>query len=236
VSAGRGTVERMAVATARPRARRPRTGRRLLAHDRSLGVRLVAGADEAGRGCLAGPLVAAAVCLDVERLSGPRMRPLADLNDSKQHTAERREELLDAVLACAEQVAVCVIPAAEIDRRGLHRSNLAALERVLRRLEPVPEVCLTDGFALAASCGLPSRRVIGGDGRSASIAAASIVAKVTRDRLMHRLAAHYPGYGFESHVGYITPEHTRAVRERGLTPLHRRSFAAMAYEQLDLGL
>ena len=135
------------------------------------------------------------------------------------------------MLACAEQVAVCVIPAAEIDRRGLHRSNLAALERVLRRLQPVPEVCLTDGFALAAS-ELPSRRVIGGDGRSAAIAAASIVAKVTRDRLMHRMAAHYPGYGFESHVGYITPEHTRAVREHGPTPLHRRSFAAMAYEQL----
>jgi ribonuclease HII len=235
VSAGRDTVGPMAVATARPRARRSRPGRRLLAYDRSLGARLVAGADEAGRGCLAGPLVAAAVCLDVERLSGPRARPLADLNDSKQHTAERREALFQAVLASAEQVAVCVIPAAEIDRRGLHRSNLAALERVLRRLQPVPEVCLTDGFALAAS-GLPSRRVIGGDGRSASIAAASIVAKVTRDRLMHRLAAHYPGYGFESHVGYITPEHTRAVRERGLTPLHRRSFAAMAYEQLDLGL
>ena len=195
----------------------------------------MAGADEAGRGCLAGPLVAAAVCLDVERLTGARARPLADLNDSKQHTAARREELYDAVLACAEQVAVIAVSAPEIDRVGLHRSNLAALERVLRRLMPIPQVCLTDGFAIGAE-DIPSQRMIGGDARSASIAAASIVAKVTRDRLMHRLSDRYPGYGFDSHVGYITPEHTRAVRELGPTPIHRRSFASMAYEQLGLDL
>jgi ribonuclease HII len=231
-----GTVLR--VVTAAPRRRsRATSGRRLLAHDRGFGVRFVAGADEAGRGCLAGPLVAAAVCLDVDRLTGPRARPLARLNDSKQHTAANRELLYDAVLACAEQVAVCAVPAADIDRVGLHRSNLAALERVLRRLRPVPEVCLTDGFAIAAD-DLPAQRMVGGDGRSAAIAAASIVAKVTRDRLMHRLSSRYPGYGFDSHVGYITPEHTRAVRELGPTPLHRRSFASLAYEQLglDLGL
>jgi ribonuclease HII len=216
--------------------RRPRhPGRRLLAHDRGLGVRFVAGADEAGRGCLAGPLVAAAVCLDVERLHGSRARPLADLNDSKQHTAERREQLYGAVLECAREVAVCVVPAPEIDRVGLHRSNLAALERVLRRLSPVPDVCLTDGFALPVD-DLPHRRLIGGDARSAAVAAASIVAKVTRDRLMWRVASQFPGYGFETHVGYITPEHTLAVRALGATPLHRRSFAAIAYEQLDLGL
>jgi ribonuclease HII len=225
------------VPTATARRPRRRPGRRLLAHDRGLGVRFVAGADEAGRGCLAGPLVAAAVCLDTERLTGPRARPLADLNDSKQHTAARREALYDAVLACAEQVAVCVVPACEIDRVGLHRSNLAALERALRRLAPAPQLCLTDGFAIAAD-DLPNRRVIGGDGTSAAIAAASIIAKVTRDRFMHRVSTRYPGYGFESHVGYITPEHTRAVQALGPTPLHRRSFAAMAYEQLglDLGL
>jgi ribonuclease HII len=200
-------------------------------------VRFVAGADEAGRGCLAGPLVAAAVCLDVTRLTGPRARPLALLNDSKQHTAASRDVLFGAVLACAEQVAVCAVPAPDIDRFGLHRSNLAALERVLRQLRPTPELCLTDGFAIAAD-DLPHQRLVGGDARSAAVAAASIVAKVTRDRLMHRLSARYPGCGFDSHVGYITPEHTRAVRELGPTPIHRRSFASMAYEQLglDLGL
>jgi ribonuclease HII len=100
---------------------------------------------------------------------------------------------------------------------------------------PTPQMCLTDGFAIGAQ-DIPHQRMIGGDARSASIAAASIVAKVTRDRLMHRLSNRYPGYGFDSHVGYITPEHTRAVRELGPTPLHRRSFAAMAYEQLGLDL
>jgi ribonuclease HII len=223
----------MPSATARRPRKRP--GRKLLAYDRGLGVRFVAGADEAGRGSLAGPLVVAAVCLDTERLTGHRARPLGDLNDSKQHTAARREALYDAVLACAEQVAVCVVPACEIDRVGLHRSNLAAMERALRRLRPMPQLCLTDGFAIAAD-DLPHRRVIGGDATSAAIAAASIVAKVTRDRFMHRVSSRYPGYGFESHVGYITPEHTRAVQALGPTPLHRRSFAAMAYEQLGLDL
>ncbi len=195
----------------------------------------MAGADEAGRGCLAGPLVAAAVCLDVERLTGRRATPLADLNDSKQHTPERRQLLYSAVLACASQISVCMVPPADIDRRGLHRSNLAALERALRGLSPQPEVCLTDGFRLACD-DLEHRAVVGGDARSAAIAAASIVAKVTRDRYMRRIADSYRGYGFERHVGYITAEHTQAVRDLGPTPLHRRSFAAVAYEQLGLEL
>src|SRR6476659_5543583 len=129
-------------------ARRPRTrpGRRLLAHDRGLGVRLVAGADEAGRGSLAGPLVAAAVCLDLDRLRGARCAPLGMLDDSKRHTEARREELFDAVVSCASQVAVCVVPASDIDRRGLHRSNLHALGAALCALDPEPDVCLTDGF------------------------------------------------------------------------------------------
>ena len=224
----------MAAATA-TRRRKKLTGSRLLRHDRSFGARFVAGADEAGRGCLAGPLVAAAVSFDTERLVGPRARPLAHLNDSKQHTAERREQLYDAVIACARDVCVVVIPAAQIDRRGLHRSNLHALERALRGLGDEPQVRLTDGFRLPVD-DLPHQAVIKGDARSAAIAAASIVAKVTRDRFMHRIAADFPAYGFESHVGYITPEHTQAVRTHGTTPLHRRSFAAMAYEQLGLDL
>jgi ribonuclease HII len=224
------------MALSAPRRRRSRPGRRLLAHDRELGVRFVAGADEAGRGSLAGPLVAAAVCLDMQRLRGRRCAALGLLDDSKRHTAAKREELFGAVLESAEQVAVIVVPASEIDRRGLHRSNLSALGRALCALDhPEPEVCMTDGFSVPG-CARPHRAVVGGDGRSAAIAAASIVAKVTRDRFMHRIAPDYPEFSFDRHVGYITAEHTRAVREHGPTPLHRRSFEAIAYAQLDLEL
>lgn len=218
-----------------PRRRRTRPGRRLLAHDRDLGVRFVAGADEAGRGCLAGPLVAAAVCLDMDRLRGRRCAALGLLDDSKRHTPARRDELFQAVIEAAAQVSVCVIPAAQIDRRGLHRSNLSALGRVLCALDPEPDVCMTDGFSVPG-CPRVHRAVVGGDGRSAAIAAASIVAKVTRDRFMHKIAPAYPQFSFDRHVGYITAEHTRAVREHGPTPLHRRSFEAIAYAQLDLDL
>jgi ribonuclease HII len=217
------------------RRRRSRPGRRLLAHDRDLGVRFVAGADEAGRGCLAGPLVAAAVCFDIDRLRGRRCAALGLLDDSKRHTPARRDELFQAVMESAAQVAVCVVPAPEIDRRGLHRSNLWALGRALCSLDPEPDVCMTDGFSVPG-CARRHRAVVGGDGRSAAIAAASIVAKVTRDRFMHRIASEYPEFRFDRHVGYITAEHTRAVREHGPTPLHRRSFEAIAYAQLDLDL
>jgi ribonuclease HII len=217
------------------RRRRTRPGRRLLAHDRDLGVRFVAGADEAGRGCLAGPLVAAAVCFDVDRLRGRRCAALGLLDDSKRHTPARRDELFQAVLDSAAQVVVCMVPASEIDRRGLHRSNLWALGRALCALDPEPDVCMTDGFSVPG-CARRHRAVVGGDGRSAAIAAASIVAKVTRDRFMHRVAPEYPEFRFDRHVGYITAEHTRAVREHGPTPLHRRSFEAIAYAQLDLDL
>jgi ribonuclease HII len=223
----------MAVTTTRRRRSRP--GRRLLAHDRDLGVRFVAGADEAGRGCLAGPLVAAAVCFDIDRLRGRRCAALGLLDDSKRHTAARREELFQAVLESAAQVAVCVVPASQIDRRGLHRSNLWALGQALCSLDPEPDVCMTDGFSVPG-CARRHRAVVGGDGRSAAIAAASIVAKVTRDRFMHRIAPQYPEFRFDRHVGYITAEHTLAVRQHGPTPLHRRSFEAIAYAQLDLDL
>ncbi len=199
---------------------------RLLAHDRALGVRHVAGADEAGRGCLAGPLVAAAVCLDIECDIDDA---LEGLDDSKRITAARREQVATAIVGCARAIAVMVVPAAEIDRFGLHRSNLRALADALGALGELPDQRLSDGFALgdAAPC---HRAIPGGDRTSAAIAAASVIAKVTRDRYMHRVAAGaYPDYGFERHVGYITPEHSAAVRAHGTTPLHRRSFAAAAY-------
>jgi len=205
------------------------TGQRLLTHDRRLGVRFVAGADEAGRGSLAGPLVVAGVLLDYETLRGARVRPLARLNDSKQVGHEERESLFHAVVGCASGISVRVVSAAEIDRSGLHRSNLKALRAVLADLHPPADACLVDGFRLGPAAP-PHRALVDGDARSAAIAAASIVAKVVRDRVMRRLDALYPCYGFVSHVGYITPAHSHAVRVFGPSDLHRRSFQARCYE------
>jgi ribonuclease HII len=205
-----------------------RTGQKLLRFDRQLGARLVAGTDEAGRGCLAGPLVVAGVLLDYGCLRDHKVRPLGHLNDSKQCTPERREELFRAVIACAEQVIVRVVPHGQIDRDGLHRSNLAAMREILHALSPPAEACLVDGFRLGPTA--PAHRaVVDGDEKSAAIAAASIVAKVTRDRLMHRMDALFPHYGFSSHVGYITPGHSAKVREFGPSRIHRRSFQALCY-------
>jgi ribonuclease HII len=204
------------------------TGQKLLRFDRRLGVRLVAGADEAGRGSLAGPLVVAGVLLDYACLRDHRVRPLALLNDSKQVTPEDREQLFRAVVGCAQQIAVRVISSREIDRNGLHRSNLAGLRAVLGALTPPAEVCLVDGFRLGPSAP-PHRAVVDGDEKSAAIAAASIVAKVVRDRTMRRMDAIYPHYGFSSHVGYITPRHSAVVRGRGPSDIHRRSFQALCY-------
>src|SRR5438552_373876 len=204
------------------------TGQKLLRFDRRLGARFVAGTDEAGRGSLAGPLVVAGVLLDYGSLREHRVRPLAFLNDSKQCSHERREELFHAVVACAERVAVRVIPPADIDRHGLHKSNLAGLRAMLEALSPA-DACLVDGFRLGPAA--PAHvAVIDGDEKSAAIAAASIVAKVTRDRLMRRLDALYPAYGFAQHVGYITPGHSAVVRARGPSAVHRLSFQALCYE------
>jgi ribonuclease HII len=205
-----------------------RTGQKLLRFDRKLGARFVAGTDEAGRGSLAGPLVVAGVLLDYGCLRDHKVRPLGHLNDSKQCTPERREQLFRAVAGCAEQIVVHVIPHGQIDRAGLHRSNLAAMRAILHRLSPPAEACLVDGFRLGPSA--PEHRaVVDGDEKSAAIAAASIVAKVTRDRLMRRMDALFPHYGFSSHVGYITPGHSAVVRERGPSRIHRRSFQALCY-------
>jgi ribonuclease HII len=205
------------------------TGQRLLGFDRRLGVRFVAGADEAGRGSLAGPLVVAGVLLDYDELRGARVRSLAALNDSKQVAPAERERLFEAVAAAAAAISVRVVPSCEIDRAGLHRSNLAGLRAVLSDLHPPAEACLVDGFRLGPSAP-PHQALVDGDTRSAAIAAASIVAKVVRDRVMHRLDSLYPRYGFVSHVGYITPQHTEAVRAFGPSDLHRRSFQAACYE------
>src|SRR3954452_9643928 len=204
-----------------------RTGRKLLAYDRKLGGRLVAGADEAGRGPLAGPLVVAGVLLDLACVREHRARPLALLNDSKQVDEATREELYRAVLACAERVSVHVFPPGVIDRDGLHRSNLRGLRAALWACQPA-DVSLVDGFKLGQTAP-PHRAIVDGDTKSAAIAAASIVAKVTRDRYMRTADALYPSYGFVSHVGYITPAHSAVVRERGPSEIHRRSFQALCY-------
>jgi ribonuclease HII len=205
----------------------------LFRFDRRLGVRFVAGADEAGRGCLAGPLVAAAVLFDYERLSLSDLRALSALNDSKQHHAEMREELYPRVLRIATRVAVTSRCVRGIDERGLHVTNLAALSDVLRRVGRPGCLCLSDGFPVPAT-GFDQRPVVGGDAMSAAIAAASVIAKVTRDRFMHRMEERYPGWEFATHVGYSTPEHRAAIEKLGVSPLHRMSFQSMAYQQLAL--
>jgi ribonuclease HII len=217
----------------RKAAKRRRSGRRLFAFDRELGVRFVAGADEAGRGCLAGPLVAAAVLFDLEALTLSQRRALAALNDSKQHTAEARERLYPIVLRAATCSAIVSRCVTGIDSRGLHKTNLAALREALMRVAVPGTLCLTDGFPVA-DFGFEQRALIDGDAKSAAIAAASILAKVTRDRFMHRADVRHPGWDFASHVGYSTPEHREAIAQIGVSPLHRMSFQSTAYQQLAL--
>jgi ribonuclease HII len=169
-------------------AKRKRSGRRLFQFDRDLGVRYVAGADEAGRGCLAGPLVAAAVLFDLEELTLSQRRALSVLNDSKQHTPEMRETLYPVVLRTAKKAVIVSRCVRGIDDRGLHVTNLAAMRDALARVARPGCICLTDGFAVP-EFGFEQRAVINGDAQSAAIAAASILAKVSRDRFMKRAAA-----------------------------------------------
>ena len=215
------------------RRRKRSSGSRLFRYDRSLGTRFVAGADEAGRGCLAGPLVAAAVLFDYEKLTLTDLRALSALNDSKQHTPEMREELYPRVLRVAARVAVTSRCVRGIDERGLHKTNLAALSDMLRRVACEGALCLSDGFPVPPT-GFEQRAVVGGDATSAAIAAASVVAKVSRDRFMLRMHERYPGWDFATHVGYSTPEHRAAIERNGVSPLHRMSFPSMAYQQLAL--
>ena len=189
--------------------------------------------DEAGRGSLAGPLLAAGVLIDLERIGRSERRALARLDDSKQKTQEEREELYPHVIRAAACVSVAVRSVRAIDRNGLHVSNLAALTDCMRAVAQDDATRLVDGFRLPA-CELEHTAVVDGDARSAAIAAASVIAKVTRDRYMRRVAAHYPDWRFEGNVGYSTPEHRDAILEHGICPLHRRSFASVAYSQLGL--
>ena len=213
--------------------RATRTGRRLFAFDRALGTRFVAGADEAGRGCLAGPLVAAAVLFDLQRIEPAQVRALSALNDSKQQTPEGRAELFPLILRVARKVAIVSRCAPGIDSRGLHVTNLAALRDALKRVACDGCICLSDGFPLVG-VGHKQQAVIGGDAKSAAIAAASVLAKETRDRYMRRADTAHPGWQFAQHVGYATPEHREAIERLGVSPLHRLSFQSAAYQQLAL--
>ncbi|MGD9839117.1 MAG: ribonuclease HII [Afipia sp.] len=183
------------------------------------GVWPVAGCDEAGRGPLAGPVVAAAVILDPKRI--PK-----GIDDSKRLSKERREQLFEDICATA-LVSVAVAPPSRIDRDNILRASLWALTRAVRALPEAPKHVFVDGRdRLATSCDCEA--VIGGDGIVLSIAAASIVAKVSRDRLMCRLALDHPGYGFEQHMGYGVPAHLEALDRLGPTIHHRRFFAPVA--------
>jgi ribonuclease HII len=193
----------------------------------------VAGADEAGRGSLAGPLVAAAVLIDYGSLSLSDRRTLAGLHDSKQMDPDAREALYPCVLRAAARASVVVRCVRGIDCRGLHVTNLEALSSALERVAAPGAACLVDGFRLPR-CSVEHRAVVEGDATSAAIAAASILAKVTRDRYMRRAEALYPGWGFGENVGYSTPEHREAIVRNGISALHRRSFQSVAYSQLDL--
>ena len=219
-----GSVKRRAIS---------RATRKLFAFDRSLGARFVAGADEAGRGCLAGPLVAAAVMFDLDRVTPRDVRTLRGLNDSKQQTPDARAELFPLILRTAAKVAIVSRCAPGIDSRGLHVTNLAALRDALLKVACEGCVCLSDGFPVA-ELGYEQQAVIGGDARSAAIAAASVIAKETRDRYMRRADRAHPGWDFAQHVGYATPEHRDAIERLGVSPLHRLSFQSAAYQQLAL--
>jgi ribonuclease HII len=200
----------------------PRRAAGLTGYERVLaraGFAQVAGIDEAGRGACAGPLVVAAVMLDPRRRSS-----IGDIADSKSLTAAAREEAYQQVMALAVSWHVVVIPPGEIDGTGLHVCNIAGMRRALAGLSPQPQYVLTDGFPVRG-LGVPALAMWKGDEVAACVAAASVVAKVTRDRLMRDLHKRYPVYGFARHKGYSTPSHMRALTTYGPCPEHRRSFA-----------
>lgn len=185
------------------------------------GATCIAGVDEAGRGPLAGPIVAAAVVL---------AEPLAGLDDSKRLSRQRREALHAALCSGGHRIGLAVVDAAAIDAMGIQPANFTAMRLAVMQLDPLPDHLLVDGFAIP-ECAIAQRRVIGGDGLSLSIAAASIVAKVERDRIMDALDALYPEYGFGRNRGYGVAAHLAALRRHGPSPVHRRSFAPLASPQ-----
>jgi ribonuclease HII len=189
----------------------------------------LAGTDEAGRGCLAGPLVAAAVVFDY---SSAPFRGLARLTDSKLMTPEARETTYPVILQRAARISCVAFSPASIDRIGLHRCNISALCKALEALAGEYSLAVVDAFDLKRP-ELNARAIVGADYKSAAVAAASVVAKVVRDRLMRSLAVEYPAYGFEEHVGYATGRHREALRAHGPCAIHRLSFQGVACPQLE---
>ena len=186
------------------------------------GVKLVCGVDEAGRGPLAGPVCAAAVILPPELI-------IPGLNDSKKLTDKKRRELYDVITSEAVTYGIAFADEKEIDAINILQATFLAMQRAMEQLSPQPELALIDGNR-AKDFGLPVRTIVKGDSLSASIAAASILAKVTRDRLMEESDAQYPQYGFAIHKGYGTKRHYEALREFGPSPIHRRTFLKKFYE------
>jgi ribonuclease HII len=194
---------------------------------RGEGARLIAGVDEVGRGPLAGPVVACAVIMP------PDVRAIAGVADSKRLDAVERERLAQLIRRRALSVGVGAASVREVDRVNIYHATVLAMRRALRRLAVAPDRVLVDGKPIR-TLGVEHLAVVGGDARCYAIACASIVAKVTRDRLMCALARRHPAYAWERNAGYGTPEHLRALGATGLTPHHRRSFAPVGQLVLDL--
>lgn len=204
------------MASAKARSGTSRASRAWENAARRLGIAHVAGVDEVGRGCLAGPVVAGAVILHPDR-------HVPGLADSKVLSAAARERLSAEIMSAAVAWAVAVVEPAEIDRLNIHRASLQAMRLAVMALVPLPGLVLVDGFSIPHLM-LAQRALVGGDRKVSAIAAASIVAKVHRDRLMCELHAHDPRYGFNRHKGYATKEHLAAVGQFGYSPAHRRTF------------
>jgi ribonuclease HII len=200
----------------------------------SRGATLVAGVDEVGRGPLAGPVVAAAVVLPHAWSDSGFDDRLRDLNDSKQLTEAQREEFFAVLTSLPEiRYAIAMVDAATIDRINILQATHRAMNEALAQLEPQPQHVLVDGRPVK-TMSLPQTALVKGDSLSYSIAAASVLAKVARDRLMLAFDAQFPGYGFAEHKGYGTPRHLAAIAERGPCPIHRRSFAPLKPVQVEL--
>ena len=186
------------------------------------GISPIAGVDEAGRGACAGPLVIAAVVL-----KDPFAPELAPVRDSKEISEGKREEVFELIQSIASSISVVIVPAAEVDARGVHAANLDGMRRAVNGLDVIPAYVLTDGYAIEGLA-IPNVAVWKGDQVVTAISAASIIAKVTRDRIMIELDKKYPQYGFAKHKGYITAAHTKALTEHGPCIEHRKSFSNIA--------
>jgi ribonuclease HII len=210
-----------------------------LSHERELwqkGLNLVAGVDEAGCGPLAGPVVAAAVVFPSSWLANGLCSKLRGLNDSKQLTEEQREKYFDVLTTNAEiRFAIASVDVEMIDRINIRQAAWRAMNLALDQLEPKPHHVLVDGLKIKW-LSYAQTALVQGDARSYSIAAASVLAKVTRDRLMIDFEKQFPGYGFAEHKGYATPRHLAALQERGPCPIHRRSFSPMRPVETELEL